>query len=185
MASQGEVWIPVPNEQDTMRAGPTDQRLAWEAPHPLPHAEPTKRARDAATWADVCPATDFETGQLLGRVATPENPLFTYEQAVHHRRGRSDFLLVVGAAIPTEERDRLSEATITELSKKQTDVEAHQLPKLPRGVVPRGWDGWGRPWALMDCTADKVPQVASNQGCERVTVATLGAFPPEPSTSQM
>ncbi len=86
----------------------------------------------------------------------------------------------MGAAIPTEERDHLSGATITELSKRQTDVEAHQLPKLPRGVVPKGWDGWGRPWALIDCPADKVPQVASNSGCERVTVAVLVVFPPEP-----
>ncbi len=157
-----------------MRASPAEQRLAWEAPDPLVHSEPTKRARDAATW------TDFETGQLIGRVGTPEDQLFTYEQAVHHRRGRADFLLVVGAAIPTEERHHLSEATITGLSKKQTDVEAHRLPKLPRGVIPRGWDEWGRPWALMDCPADKVPQVASNQGCERVTVAVLVGFPPEP-----
>ncbi len=75
----------------------------------------------------------------------PEDPLFTYEQAVHHRRGREDFLFVVGAAIPTEERDHLSEAAISELSKRQTNMEAHQLPKLSRGVVPKGWDGWGRP----------------------------------------
>ncbi len=128
-----------------MRAGPTEQRLAWELPDPLVRSEPTKCARDAATWAEICPATDFETGQLIGRVGTPEDPLFTYEQAVHHRRGREDLLLVVGAAIPTQERDHLSEATISELSKRQTDVEAHQLPKLPRGVVPKGWDGWGCP----------------------------------------
>ncbi len=31
----------------------------------------------------------------------------------------------------------------------------------------------------MDCPADKVPQVASNSGCGRVTVAALVAFPPE------
>ena len=163
-----------------MRAGPTEQRLAWEEPDPLVRSEPTRCARDAAAWAEVCPATDFETGQLIGRVGTPEDPLFTYEQAVHHRRGRENLLLVVGAAIPTKERDRLSEATISELSKRQTDVEAHRLPTLPRGVVPRGWNGRGRPWALIDCPADKVPHVASNQGCERVTVGALVDFPPEP-----
>ncbi len=116
----------------------------------------------------------------MGRVGTPEDPLFTYEQAVHHRRGRHNLLLVVGADIPTEERDHLSEATISELSKKQTDVEAHRLPKLPRGVEPQGRDGWGRPWALIDCPTDKVPQVTSNQGCGGVTVAALVDFPPEP-----
>ena len=86
----------------------------------------------------------------------------------------------MSAAIPTEERDHLSAATITELHKRQTDVKAHRLPKLPRGVIPKGWDRWGCPWAIIDCPADKVPHVASNQGCERVTVAVLVEFPPEP-----
>ncbi len=151
LASQGEVRVTVPNEQDPMRAGPTEQRIAWEEPEPLVRTEPTRHARDVAAWDEVCPATDFETGQLMGRVSTPEDLLFTYKQAVHHRRGRDNLLLVVGADIPTEERDRLSEATISELSTRQIAVEAHRLPKLPRGVVPKGWNGWGRPWALIDC----------------------------------
>ncbi len=180
LAGQGEVRVTVPNEQDAMCAGPTNQRLAWEAPDPLVRSESTKRARDAATWAEVCPATDFETGQLIGRVGTSEDPLFTYEQAVHHRRGREDLMLVVGVAIPTDERNHLSEATITEFHKRQAEVEAHRLPKLPPGVLPKGWDGWGRSRALIDGAADKVPQVASNQGCDRVTVAALVEFPPEP-----
>ncbi len=46
--------------------------------------------------------------------------------------------------------------------------------------MPKGWDGWGRPWALIDCPASKVPQVTSNQGSDRVTVAALVNFPPEP-----
>ena len=86
----------------------------------------------------------------------------------------------MGTDIPTEERDHLSRATISELNHRQTAVEGHRLPKLPRGVVPRGWDGWGRPWALIDCPTDKVPQITSNQGGNRVTVATLVDFPPEP-----
>ncbi len=174
LVSQGEVRVTIPNEQDPMHAGPTEQRLSWEEPDPLVRSEPFRRARDASAWAEVW------TGQLIGRVGTSEEPLFTYEQAVHHRRGRDNLLLVVGADIPTEERDHLSEATISELSKRQTDVEAYRLPKLPRGVVPKGWDGWGRPWALIDCPADKVPQVTSNQGCGRVTVAALVDFSPEP-----
>ncbi len=161
-----------------MRAGPSEQRLAWEEPEPLVRAEPTARPPDAAAWAAVCPATDFETGQLVGRVGTPEEPLFTYEQAVHHRRGRDNLQLVVGTDIPSEERDHLSRATISEFNNRQTTVEGYRLPKLPRGVVPRGWDGWGCPWALIDCPADKVPQITSNQGSDRVTVATL--VDPEP-----
>ncbi len=180
LASQGEVRVTLPNNQDPMRAGPTEQRLAWEEPEPLARAEPTVRPRDATAWAEVCPATSFETGQLLGRVGTPEEPLFTYEQAVHHRRGRNNLQLVVGTEIPTEERDRLSRATIAELNNHQTAVEGHRLAKLPHGVVPRGWDGWGRPWALINCPADKVPQVTSNQGSNRVTVAALVDFPSEP-----
>ncbi len=43
LASQGEVGITVPNEQDPMCAGPTEQRLAREEPDPLVHSEPTKR----------------------------------------------------------------------------------------------------------------------------------------------
>ena len=141
LASHGEVRVTVPNDQDPLRAGPTEQRLAWEEPDPLLRSEPTARPRDAAAWAGVCPATDFETGQLIGRVGTPEEPLFTYEQAVHYRRGRDNLQLVVGADIPAEERDRLSKATISELSTRQTTVEGHRLSKLPRGIVPRGWDG--------------------------------------------
>ncbi len=180
LASQGEVQVTVPNEQDPLRAGPAEQRLAWEEPNPLAHAEPTKRARDATTWAEVCPATDFETGQLLGRVGTPEEPLFTYEQAINHRKGWDNLHLVVGKEIPTEERDNLSQAQIAKLKKHQNTVEGHKLPRLPRGVVPQGWDGWGRPWALIDCPSSKVPQVTSNQGSDRVTVAALVNFPPEP-----
>ncbi len=85
----------------------------------------------------------------------------------------------MGADIPTDERNHLSRATISELNKRQMDVEAHRLPKLPRGVVPRGWDGRGRPWAIINCRADNIPQVTSSQGSERVTVAALVDFHPE------
>ncbi len=87
LATHGEVRVTVPNDQDPLRVGPTEHRLAWEEPDPLVRSEPTARPRDAAAWAGVCRATDFETGQLIGRVGTPEEPLFTYEQAVHYRRG--------------------------------------------------------------------------------------------------
>ncbi len=172
--------VTVPNDQDPLRAGPTGQRLAWEEPEPLVRSEPTKRARDEDAWAEVCPATSHESGQLIGRVGTPEEPLFTYEQAVHFRKGQDDLLLVVGADIPTEERHHLSEATINALTKQLNDVEAHRLPRLPRGVVPKGWDRWGRPWALMDCPVTKVPRIDSQHGSDRVTVAVLVNFPPEP-----
>ncbi len=64
----------------------------------------------------------------MGCVGTPEELLFTYEQAVHYRRGRDNLQLVVGADMPTEERHHLSGATISELSAQQTAVEAGDAP---------------------------------------------------------
>ncbi len=39
--------------------------------------------RSQAEWDQLCSATDMETGQLRGNVGTPDDPLFTYEEAVH------------------------------------------------------------------------------------------------------
>ncbi len=105
-------------------------------------------------------------------MGTPEEPLFTYDP-VHHSWGRDDLELHVGADIPTEEKVHLSQASGPTLKKLKISVEANRPPKLPGGVLPHGWDAWGRP-------AEKVPQVVSAQGCERVTVAVLIDFPPEP-----
>ncbi len=55
-----------------------------------------------------------------------------------------------------------------------------QLPRLLTGVLPGGWDALGRPWALIDCPAEKVPRIPSAHGTSRVTVAALVSFPPEP-----
>ncbi len=38
----------------------------------------------------------------------------------------------------------------------------------------------GRPWALMDCPAEQVPQIPSAYDQPRVMVAVLVSFPPEP-----
>ncbi len=51
---------------------------------------------------------------------------------------------------------------------------------LPQGVLPGGWDALGRPWALMDCPADQVPQIPSALDHSRVTEAGLVSFLPEP-----
>ncbi len=58
-------------------------------------------------------------------------------------------------------------------------IEA-QLPELLKGVLPGGWDAFGRPWALIDCPAEKVPRIPSAHEKSRVTVAALVSFPPEP-----
>ncbi len=55
-----------------------------------------------------------------------------------------------------------------------------QLPELPKGLLPLGWDAFGRPWALMDCPAEKVPRIPSVHGNSRVTVALLVSFLLEP-----
>ncbi len=59
----------VPNEQDTLRTNPAARRLTWEAPDPIVRSEPIKHAWDAKTCAEVCHATDFESGQLIGKMA--------------------------------------------------------------------------------------------------------------------
>ncbi len=48
LASQGEVRVAVPNDQDVLRISPTNRRLAWEARDPLVRSEPVKHERDAA-----------------------------------------------------------------------------------------------------------------------------------------
>ncbi len=45
----------------------------------------TLEPRDRTMWDKSCSATDYETGHLKGDVGTPEDPMFTYEEAVHQR----------------------------------------------------------------------------------------------------
>ncbi len=39
--------------------------------------------RNLTELEQLCKATDMDTGQLKGNVGTPDDPLFTYEEAVH------------------------------------------------------------------------------------------------------
>ncbi len=137
--------------------------------------------RGQAEWDQLCSATDMETGQLKGNIGAPNDPLFTYEDAVHRRGTEQDLLLCVGHdIIPAEEDEfpkKKSEGVLKTLRKQA--IEA-QLPELPKGVLPGGWDAFGRPWALIDCPAEKVPRIPSAHGKLRVTVAALVSFPPEP-----
>ncbi len=113
------------------------RRLAWEAPDPLVRSEPVKRTWDAEAWAKVCPATDYGTSQLMEQVGTPEEPLFTYEEAVHHRRGHNDLELHVGADIPTEERDHLSRAFATTLENRRKPWKPTVSPSYLVGSASR------------------------------------------------
>ncbi len=137
--------------------------------------------RGQTEWGQLCSVTDMEAGQLRGNAGTPDDPLFTYEEAVHQRGTEQGLLLCVGHDIvPAEEDDfpkKKSEGTLKELRKQA--IEA-QLPKLPKGVLPGGWDAFGRPWALMDCPAEKVPRIPSVHEKSRVTIAALVSFPPKP-----
>lgn len=76
----------IPNDADPHWEGPINRQLTWKEPTQLLMKQPTNRPRDQPTWDDPCVATDFETGQLRDEVGTPENPRFTYEEAVHNRR---------------------------------------------------------------------------------------------------
>ncbi len=58
------------------------------------------------------------------------------------------------------------------------DVEESRLPLLLQRMLPGGWDALGRPWALMDCPAEQVPQLSSAHDQPRVTAAVLVSFFP-------
>ncbi len=45
----------------------------------------TSKPRDQALWRELCSMTDYETGQVRGDMGTPEDPFFTYEEAVCQR----------------------------------------------------------------------------------------------------
>ncbi len=105
----------------------------------------------------------------------------TAVQAVRQRGTDQGLLLQVGKEIIPSEEDEFPkkkfEGDLKKLWKQANEV---QLPKLPTGVIPGGWDALGRPWALIDCPAEKVPRIPSAHGTSRVTIATLVSFPSEP-----
>ncbi len=132
-------------------------------------------------WEQLCKATDMDTGQLKGNVGTPDNPLLTYEEAVRQRGPDRDLLLWVGPdIIPAKEDEFPKKRSEGDLKRIRRQADEGQLPQLPTGVLPGGWDALGRPWALIDCPAEKVPRIPSAHGTSRVTVAALVSFPPEP-----
>ena len=132
-------------------------------------------------WDRLCEATDMGTGQLKGNVRTPGEPLFTYEEAVRQRGTGRDLLLCVGSDVILAGEDEFPQnKSAKDLKKLRKQAVWTQLPKLPPGVLPGGWDAFGRPWALLDCPAEKVPQLPSADGKSRVIVAALVSFPPEP-----
>ncbi len=163
VSSQGEVRVTVPNETDPFRDGPIHKRLTWKEPFPLALTQPTAQPRNRATWNSLCVATDFETGQLQGEVGTPENPGFTYEEAVHNHRSGQAMTLHVGEDIVQQESEELIRRSGPKLKQLMMDVEASKLPLLPHGMLPGGWDALGRPWALMDCPAEQVPRISTDR----------------------
>ena len=142
--------------------------------------QPTAQPGDRAAWNSLCVATDFETGQLQGEVGTPEDPGFTYEEAIHNHRSGQAMTLHVGEDIVRQIGEELIHLSGPKLKQLTMDVEESRLPLLLQGMLPGGWDALGRPWALMDCPAEQVPQVSSVHDQPRVTVAVLVSFPPDP-----
>ncbi len=139
-----------------------------------------KRAQSPTTWDKVCVATNYGSGQRQREVGTPENPQFTYEEALHNRRKGRKLMLYAGKDILSEESDRILESSGPSLEKLWRKVEESELPLLPQVVLPGGWDILGRPWALMDCPKAQVPQIPSAHGHSGVTIAVLVSFPPDP-----
>ena len=69
--------------------------------------------------------------------------------------------LHVGEDIVQQAGEELIRRSGPKLKQLMMDVEESKLPLLPQGMLPRGWDALGRPWALMNCHAEQVPQIPS------------------------
>ncbi len=168
------------------KAGSLSKKKRQHSNSPSRGAPTTKfgsaaRPRSQTEWNRLCKATDMETGQLKGSVGSPKESLFTYEEAVHQRGTDRDLLLCVGSdIIPAGEDEFPKKTSGGDLKKLRKQASWAQLPELPLDVLPGGWDALGRPWALLDCPAEKVPQIPSAHGKSRVTVAALVSLPPEP-----
>ncbi len=158
----------------------TERSSLWEGTAPAALPKPIQELRYRETCDELCSATNYEIGQLRGDVGTPKDSLFTYEEAVHHRHGKRGLTVYVGKDIIPVEGDRLTEMSERNLKKLRKQVDEAELSELPRGLLPGGWDALGRPWAPMDCPAERVPQIPSIRGCSRITIAVLVSFPPEP-----
>ena len=167
-------------------AGPSSKTKRQRPNPPSSGALSTKfgsalHPRNQTEWDQLCKATDMETGQLKGNVGTPDDHLFTYEEAVHQRGTDQGLFLRVGQdIIPAKEDEFPKKKSEGDLKKLRKQAVVAQLPELPTGVLPGGWDALGRPWALIDCPAEKVPRIPSAHGTSRVTVAALVSFPLEP-----
>ena len=170
----------VPNDADPLCDGPIDRRLTWKETTQLVLTQPTSLPWDQATWDEICVATQFRMGQLQGDVGTPDNPRFTYEEAIHNQRSGRDMTLHAGENIVQLGSEELLNQSGPKLKRLRLAVEEATLPLLPQGVLPGGWDALGRPWALMDCPADQVSQIPSAHNHSQVMVAVLVSFPPEP-----
>ncbi len=133
----------VPNDAEPLRDGPIDRRLTWKEPSQLVLTQPTTRPRDQPTWNNLCVATEYETGQLQGEVGTPENPRFTYEEAVHNRKRGRGMTPYVGEDIVQQESDALVNRSGPKLKRLRLAVKESKLSLLPQGVLPRGWDALG------------------------------------------
>ena len=86
----------------------------------------------------------------------------------------------MGIYIIPVEGGGLPEISERNLKKLRRQADETQLPELPEGLLPLGWDTFRRPWALMDYPTKKVPKIPSVRSNSRVTVAVLVRFPPEP-----
>ncbi len=85
--------------------------------------------RNRTEWEQLCKATDVDTGQLKGNVGTPDDPLFTYEEAVRQRGTDQCLLLRVGQdIIPAEEDEFPRKRFEGDLKKFRKQAMGHRYP---------------------------------------------------------
>ncbi len=179
VSGQGEVWVIVPNDTDPLRDGPIDRKLTWKEPSQLVLTAHCSASGPAHMGQPMRGHRLRNGATTRGGGDSGEPPVYLRGGCPHPRR-RRDLTLYVLEDIVQQDGDELVNRSGPKLKRLRQTVEESKLPLLPQGVLPGGWDALGRPWALMDCPADQVPQIPSAHGHSRVTVAILVSFPPEP-----
>ena len=113
-------------------------------------------------------------------MGTSEDPLFTYEEAVHHHHCQRGLTLYVGEDIIPVEGDRLSEMSEQNLKKLRKQVDELELPLLPEDLLPGGCHGLS--WTVQQSECPRFPVFVVVKG---LRLRCCSAFPRNLSTSPM
>ena len=151
---KGKIQLPKKTGASAQEIAPREvgpsSKAKRQRPNPPSEGVPDTKFRSArhprsrSIWERLCKATDINTGQLRGSVGTPDNPLLTYEEAVRQRGTDRDLLLWAGPDIvPAREDEFPKGRSKGDLKRIWKQADEGQLPKLPPGVLPGGWDALG------------------------------------------